>query len=109
VIALRAVGKVTADDYRTVLEPEVERVTRAGGKVRLYLELGPEFDGYDFGGLMADAHLGVSDARSFERLALVTDSALIRDAVGLFAGLMPGAVKVFSVDQSDAARSWISA
>jgi hypothetical protein len=43
VIAVRGIGKVTAEDYCALLTPAIERATTGGRKARLCLELGPGF------------------------------------------------------------------
>ncbi|WP_422302220.1 STAS/SEC14 domain-containing protein, partial [Candidatus Binatus sp.] len=45
----------------------------------------------------------------WERVAVVTDVAWIRHAVGAFRLLMPGAMRVFPSDQASEARKWIVA
>lgn len=108
-IAVRAVGKVSGDDYQRVLVPVVDAATAGGHKARLYLELGEEFEGYEAGGMAADAALGLGHFTDFERMALVTDHRWIRDAAGLFGMLVPGEVRVFAQAEAAAAREWIAA
>ena len=107
VVAVRGRGRITGDDYREVLVPAVERATTGGGKARLLVELGPAFEGYDPSAMMADAGLGIGHLGSFERIAVVTDAAWIRDALGLFGGFVPGVLRVFSTTDADAAADWI--
>ncbi len=109
VIAVRAVGRVTADDYRTVLTPAIDRATTDGRKARLYLELGEGFDGYDPSALLADTTVGMGHFTSFERIAVVTDTDWVRHAIHLFGPLIPGDVRVYRVDETDDARRWIGA
>jgi hypothetical protein len=109
VIALRAVGQVTGEDYAEVLVPAVDRATAEGRKVRLLIELGPSFDGLDPGAVLADAGVGIRDFNAFERLAVVTDSDWIRRGIHLFGPLIPGDVRVFGIEDGTAARTWISA
>ena len=107
IVALRGVGTVTGDDYRDVLTPAITAATSRGRKARLLLEMGTEFEGYDAGALMADAGVGMSHFGSFERIAVVTDTEWLRGAVHLFAGLIPGDVRLFETSESNAARAWI--
>jgi len=107
VVAVRGSGRITGDDYREVVVPAVERATAGGRKARLLVELGPGFEGYDPSAMMADAGLGIAHFGSFERIAVVTDADWIRDALGLFGGLIPGEVRVFSTTDADAAEDWI--
>ena len=106
-VALRGTGTVTADDYRAVLVPALERATAGGRKARLLLDLGAGFEGYDAGGLMADAEVGMGHLGSFERIAVVTDADWLRRAIEMFGGLIPGDVRLFAAAESAAAEDWI--
>jgi hypothetical protein len=107
-VAVRGVGTVTADDYREVLAPAIDRATAGGRKARLLIELAAGFDGYDPGAVAADASLGIGHLGSFERVAVVTDHDWLRAAVNVFGVLIPGDVRLFRVDAADAAQAWIS-
>jgi hypothetical protein len=106
VTGLRAAGKVTAEDYKDVLAPAIETALADGGKVRLVYELGPDYEGFEAGGVWQDLRMGVSHFNSFERLALVADVDWIRHAANTFGFLMPGEIKVFPLAERDAAAAW---
>jgi hypothetical protein len=53
--------------------------------------------------------MGMKDWSEFERVALVTDHSAFRELVKLFGFLMPGEVKVYSMDERDDATTWVSA
>jgi hypothetical protein len=108
VVGLRAVGRITGEDYRTVLTPAVDRATSEGGKARLMLDLGEGFEGYDASAVVADTGVGIEHFRSFERVAVVTDADWIRRAIHLFGPLIPGDVRVFRASEEADARDWIS-
>jgi hypothetical protein len=109
VIAVRAVGRATAADYRAVMNPAIEQATEGGRKARLYIELGEGFEGYDSSAILADTALGLGNFTSFERIAVVTDTDWIRHAIQLFGWLIPGDVRVFAVGETAGAREWIAA
>ena len=98
---------MTAEDYRTILEPLIARATAGGRKARLLMELGEGFEGYDTSAMLADSALGVGHLGSFERIAVVTDAEWLRRAIHLFGGLIPGEVRLFPVLEAAAARAWI--
>ena len=108
VVAVRGVGRVTGDDYRTMLDPAIEAATAGGRKARLYLELGQGFEGYDASAMLADTSVGMGHWTSFERIAVVTDTDWVRHAIHLFGPLIPGDVRVFKVSEIDAARTWVA-
>lgn len=108
VVGLRAVGRVTGNDYKVTLVPSIERATAGGGKVRLLLELGDRYEGYDPSAMAADAGLGIDHLRSFERIAVVTDIEWLRGAIHVFGPLIPGEVRLFATTDEADARAWIS-
>jgi hypothetical protein len=108
VIALRARGHVTGADYASVLGPAVEQATAAGERARLLLVLGQGFEGYDPGAMLADAEVGARHWRSFERIAVVSDTDWVRHAIHLFGPLIPAEVRVFHEAEEATAMAWIT-
>jgi hypothetical protein len=108
VIALRAVGRVSSQDYKTVLGPAIATATEGGRKARLLLELGEGFEGYDASAILADAEIGMGHMGDFEKVAVVTDAEWIRNGVRMFGPMIPGEVRDFPVEGSAAAREWIA-
>jgi hypothetical protein len=109
VLAFKAVGEVTAADYERVLTPAIEAAIAAHGRVRLVYELGPEFDHYSAGAAWEDTKLGAEHLTRWERCAVVTDHALLADAVRAFGLLLPGTVKVFPTGERAQALAWAAA
>ncbi|MDS9467647.1 STAS/SEC14 domain-containing protein [Paracoccus sp. MBLB3053] len=107
VIALRALGEVTSGDYEDKLIPLVRDKAQKHGKLRLLMQIGPEFEGYTAGAMWDDARLGLTHWRSFERIAVVSDIGWITRSIKLFAPLMPGEVAVFPNAAFEAAKVWI--
>jgi hypothetical protein len=108
VVALKAVGRVSAEDYRDMLAPAVERATAGGRKARLLLDLGDSFESYDFSAIFADAGLGAGHLHSFERMAVITDTDWVTKAVHLFGPLIPSEVRAFPSAESTAAKEWVA-
>ena len=46
VLAFKAVGEVTLDDYTQVLKPALDTALSGGRKLRAVFLIGPEFTGY---------------------------------------------------------------
>lgn len=107
VIGFRAVGTVEPDDYKNVLDPAVDAATDGA---RLVYVLDDDFDRYELGAYLEDAKLGMTHSlKIWKRVAIVTDHDWIKHSLALFAGLMPGKVKLFSPDELDAAVVWAAA
>jgi hypothetical protein len=106
VVGLRASGKVSAEDYRSVLAPTLDHALAEAKKIRLVYELGADYEGFESGGVWQDLRLGASHFNSFERMALVTDVDWMRHAANTLGFLMPGEIKVFPLAERDAAVAW---
>jgi SpoIIAA-like len=108
VVAIEAVGKVEADDYRSVLDPALAAATKGGAKVRLLYLLGGQYEGYSTGAMWEDTKLGMQDFNRFDRIAVVTDHNVMADAIRVFGWLVPGEVRTYTTAQLDDARAWVS-
>jgi len=109
VVALACEGHVTRDDYKTVLEPIVESALSQHDKIRLYYQIGEDFEGIDPSAVWEDIKVGFEHLSRWERIAVVTDVDWIRRTMQAFSFLMPGAMKMFPLAQMKAARAWITA
>ncbi len=108
ILAVRGTGRVSGEDYRDTLIPEALRRIKQHGSLRLYCELGPQFEGMTPGAVWADTKLGLTHWGDFGRMAVVTDVHWIADAVRLFAPLFHHPVRAFPNAESEAARTWIT-
>jgi hypothetical protein len=106
VIGVEAAGKLSAKDYTTVLAPVLAAATEGGGKIRIVLVFGDEFEGMEPGAVLQDVRTGIHDWTAWERIALVTDHGWMRDGLRMFAWAVPGEVKAFPMDERDTAVAW---
>ena len=109
VIGVEVTGKLSADDYTTVLEPALAVATEGGGKIRIVIFFTGEFDGMAPGAMWQDMKTGARDWSAWERIALVTDHGWMRDGLRMFAWAVPGEVKAFPLIERDAAVAWAAA
>ncbi len=109
VVAFAAKGRVTRQDYESVLIPRLEEALRRPGKVRCYYELGAGFSGMEAGAMWEDFKIGVEHLARRERVAVVTDIDWIRRAVNMFGFLVPGEFRVFGTGEAIEARRWVAA
>ena len=106
VVGLEAVGEVTAADYERVANPALERARAAHAKIRLVHVLDERLQGHTAGALWEDAKLGVTNLRSLERIAVVTDLEQVRRLVKGAAWSLPGEMRLFSNTERDEAIDW---
>lgn len=109
VLGFEASGKLTAEDYTGVLEPALAAASADGGKIRVLLDFGGEFEGMEPGAAWQDMRVGVREWSAWERIALVTNHAWMRDGLTMFAWAVPGEVRAFGGAQRAAAIDWLAA
>lgn len=108
VLGVEAVGKVTHEDYRSVLIPKAEALM-AKGPIKMIYVVGKQFTGYELEALWDDAAFGMKHWRQFDRIAVVTDHSWMRSSVSLFVPLLPATVRLFGNSELAAAKEWIAA
>ena len=103
-------GEVTRADYDDVLMPPIIGQIEDGGKVRALVQIGPDFEGYEAGAvwedLKAGGKWGVGRHASWERIAVVTYSRKLRALMSAFGWMSPGELKVFKLEELEAAKTW---
>ena len=111
VIGLQASGKLTKDDYESVLEPALKEAVE-GGEARVLFVL-PDHEGLEPAALFEDLKTGVSvelkNRAAWKRLAVVTGVDWIAKSMRLFAWAMPGELGVYEMDELDKAKEWVAA
>lgn len=107
VAGIRVSGRVTADDFHQ-FKPTLDQMLDTD-EIRFVEVIGPDYEGFGPGGLLADVKQGVSTVkhlRAFTRTAVVTDKEWIAHTLHALAWMIPGEVALFGLDQLDAAKQW---
>ncbi len=107
IVAIRASGIITSQDYRKTLIPVVEEKLKTHDKLKLLFILDDEFDSYSEGAAWDDMRFGFRHWGDFSKIAIVTDLDWLRQSAKLFAPLIRAQVHIFDSDDLDEARSWI--
>ena len=111
VIGLCASGKLTKDEYKSVLEPALKEAMDSG-EARVLFVL-PDFDGLEPQAWLEDVKTGLGvelkNRSAWKRFAVVTGVDWIATSMRLFAWAMPGELAVYGMDQLDEAKDWVAA
>ena len=105
VVGIVARGRVTNEECDNVLRPAMETTLRRHGKLRLYYEIGSRFPGAGWG----DLDVAIDHLPQWERVAVVTDTAWVRQTVNALRLLIASEIRVFTVDNAQEGRAWIAA
>jgi hypothetical protein len=110
VIGVRASGKLTKDEYETVLEPALNEAAESG-EARVLFVL-PDFDGLEPEAWLEDMKTGLGvelmNRAAWKKLAVVSGVDWIAKAMRLFAWAVPGELAVFEMDELDKAKEWVT-
>lgn len=106
VIAMKVDGVLTSDDYNQRLLPAIETKLKDHATIKLWYELGEDFEGVSVETLWDDAKLAFFHLTDFSRVVIITG----RDArmASVLACMVPCPVKVFARDDRHAARQWLA-
>ena len=111
VLGFRFSGPVSRDEYLSVFLPPTKAELDSGRKVRLALVIDDDFGWFEPGALWEDLKFGlgpgIAHHASWERIAIVSDAAWVRHAMGLFGWMMPGEARVLSRAELDEAKAWL--
>jgi hypothetical protein len=104
VIGIVVKGRVTKEECDSVLRPALELSLKRGSRPRLYYEIGCRFPGAGW----ADLEIGLDRLPQWERIAVVTDTAWVRQTVNALRFLLASEVRVFTSFEVAESRAWIT-
>lgn len=101
-------GQIQGDDVDQVLVPAIDEAIGQFDHIKLMLCFGDDFEGYTLEAAWDDTSLGLRQWSGFERMAVLTDLAWLRQGVRGLAVLLPCPVRLFAHADVDGARRWLS-
>ena len=108
VTGVRVSGRLAGDELREV-KPAVQEMLKAD-EIRIVEVIAPDYEGFGPGGLFEDLKLGFGTVwphhAAFKRIAVVSDKAWVAHTVHALAGMIPGELKTFKLDELDTAKEW---
>ena len=105
--ALRAVGKVSKEDYETVVLPLIDEAVREGRPIRALCQVDRDFAGMTPAAAWENLTIGLRTLRTIAGCAVVSDLDWIRGSSRLAAFFMPCPVRVFGEQDRDRAVAWL--
>lgn len=102
VLAIRAWGLLTEDDYR-----DLEGILAARERLRVLFLMDETFRGWNAGAAWLNTRLDLRRRRDFEKVAIVGAPTWERWCARLAGLLVAGEIKTFSRDELSAARAWL--
>ena len=100
-------GRVTGDDYDSVLTPAIDEAMEKFERIKLLVQIGPDFEGYSMDAAWDDTKLAMRHWTGFMRIAVATDASWVRTGVKAMGFMMPCPIQLFDLDEADDARRWL--
>jgi hypothetical protein len=107
IVAVRARGILTEDDYLNVLVPQVRRALGAGERIRVLLFMDETFRGWNARAAWRNTCLDLRHRRDFDKVAIVGVSAWEQWCATLVEGLITGEIRTFARDELSTAWTWL--
>src|SRR5690349_3591709 len=90
VVAFRALGEITEEDYQKTVAPEVAHLAQQIKEINFLLVLDTDLEKFKPQAWMDDAMLGLKNSGKWNRAAIVTDSDSILSFTNGFTSISPG-------------------
>lgn len=108
VIGIRATGDVDMDDYKRVLIPRLEEMTKRQGEVSYLLVLETDVQNFSTAAWWTDFKLSLKNFTKWKKVAIVTDQAGVEWFFDVAKHFMPGESRGYKLEELDEALEWIS-
>jgi methionine synthase II (cobalamin-independent) len=107
VVAFRASGEVTADDYKTIVAPAIKRLVEQIDEINFLFLIDTELENFTATAWLEDMMIGLKNFGKWNRAAIVTDSEATISFTNAFSYIAPGEFKGFKKASFDAALNWV--
>ncbi|MCD0467287.1 STAS/SEC14 domain-containing protein [Flavobacterium sp. ENC] len=107
VVAFRALGEVTANDYKTIIAPAVKRLVEQINEINFLFLIDTEIENFTASAWLEDAFIGLKNFGKWNRAAIVTDSDHAISFTNAFSYVVPGNFKGFKKDAFEQAVQWV--
>jgi hypothetical protein len=104
-LTVRVTGRLVKADYDRFV-PQVERLIRERGKIRLLFEM-HDFHGWSAGAAWEDLRFGLRHCRDIERMAIVGQKRWQETMAGFCRPFTKADIRYFDVAQAQEAREWL--
>jgi hypothetical protein len=107
VVGVISGGTVTGEDYDRALIPAIHEKLKRHNKIRLLFQMSKDFSHLAYDAYLEDIKI-TWHVFDLERVAIVSDVHWINESVRLFRFMYPFPRAIFSNDELDKAKEWIS-
>lgn len=108
-VAFRASGEITREDFDQVVLPAVAELVQRLDELNYLLVLDTPLKNFTFSAWVKDALLGLNNLSKWNRCAIVSSSEGINSFTNIFGKVMPGEFRGYKPEELSEAIAWVSA
>jgi hypothetical protein len=108
IVGFMATGKVTKDDYETVLFPQLGRYLQTAHRIDYLFVMDTSPENFTIGAWLEDVWLRIKEISKWRRVAIVTNAGNFRRLTETVGHLFPGEYKGFNRHELDKAVQWLA-
>jgi hypothetical protein len=109
VVGVRALGKVTEDDYKQTLVPALENASKQFGEINFLMVFETDLGNFTWGAWVQDAKESLRHFAKWNKIAIVSDQKIVERFAYVFNFLSPAQAKGFPVSDIELAKGWVAA
>lgn len=108
VVGFRATGKVTKEEFDTILIPAVDKVADATGKINYLFVLDTDVSNMSAGAWYDDMKVGLKHLMQWRKIAIASDQSGVNSFTDIAKHVMPGEVRAYTISQINEAAQWLA-
>lgn len=108
VVAFRATGEVTKDDYDKVVIPAIDALVAKQDSINFLLIVDTAMKNFTIGALLKDLGVGLKHFTKWHKMAIVSEEADVIKFTDYFSYIAPGEAKGFDHSRIEEAKQWVS-
>ena len=107
VVAFRAIGEITQEDYKSVVAPAVEDLVHRINEINFLFVIDTDIENFTAAAWMQDAMIGLKNFGKWNRSAIVTDSERAISFTNGFSYIVPGEFRGYKKEAFYEALNWV--
>ncbi len=108
VVAFRATGEVTKEDYDKIVIPAIDALVTKQDSINFLLIVDTAMKNFTIGALLKDLGVGLKHFTKWHKMAIVSEEAGVIKFTDYFSYIAPGEAKGFDHSQLEEAKQWVS-
>jgi len=106
VLVLEATKEITAEDYTSVLIPEMQKLIDTKGGIRCVISFDETFTNFTLGAMVQDGLFGIKNISEFKKVSIVGLHNWMEELVKMAEFMAPNTLKRFEPNEMEKALEW---